>query len=140
MNEITFCDLREKEVINTIDGKKLGRVVDLVMTCSGDVLGIVVPGERKLLRALSSCDTLFVPWKCIVKIGEDALLVKLVGNATGAVCGSTSDSSHDNGHGDNHGHGHGHDNGHGNNCVDCSDNCNDCGYDNNCGSCHSDRK
>ena len=100
MNEITFCDLREKEVINTVDGKKLGRVVDLVMTCSGDVLGFIVPGEKRLLRALSSCDTLFVPWKCIVKIGEDAILVKLTGNAAGAVCGSVDDDKKHHEHND----------------------------------------
>ena len=116
MNEITFCDLREKEVINTVDGKKLGRVVDLVMTCSGDVLGFIVPGEKKLLRALSSCDTLFVPWKCIVKIGEDAILVKLSGNATGAVCGSVDDDKH---HHDRHDHNNNNDCG----CGGRGDNC-----------------
>ena len=118
MNEITFCDLREKEVINTIDGKKLGRVVDLVMKCSGEVLGFIVPGERKLLRALSSCDTLFVPWKCIVKIGEDAILVKLSGNATESVCDSTDRHDH-HGHHGNHGHHDHHDSCH----CGSSDNC-----------------
>lgn len=79
MNEITFCELREKEVINTVDGRKLGRVIDLVMTCNGNVLGLVVPGEKKALRSIASSESLFVPWKCIVKIGQDTLLVSLKG-------------------------------------------------------------
>lgn len=135
MNEITFCDLREKEVINTVDGKKLGRVVDLVMKCSGEVLGFVVPGERKLLRALSSCDTLFVPWKCIVKIGEDAILVKLSGNATESVCDCTEKKDHHGHHchNDRYQCGNPHDRCGHNDRYDSS-NC-DCGQENNHSCC-----
>lgn len=88
VDELTFCELREKEVINTIDGRKLGRTIDLVLTCSGNVLGIVVPGERKAFRSIASNQTLFVPWKCITKIGEDTILVCLTG-------GVDSCSNHD---------------------------------------------
>ena len=42
INDITFCELREKEVVNTIDGKKLGRIIDMVITCTGEVVGLVV--------------------------------------------------------------------------------------------------
>lgn len=80
VNDITFCELREKEVINTVDGKKLGRILDMVFTCHGDILGIVVPGEKRLFKSISSNESLFIPWKCITKIGEDTILVNLVGN------------------------------------------------------------
>lgn len=77
VNDITFCELREKEVVNTIDGKKLGRIIDMVITCSGDVVGLVVPGEKKALRVMASGESLFIPWKCITKIGEDTILAQL---------------------------------------------------------------
>lgn len=77
MNDLTFCELREKEVINTIDGKKLGRIIDMVISCTGEVIGLVVPGERKAIRAIAAGESLFIPWKCITKIGEDTILAQL---------------------------------------------------------------
>lgn len=73
--EINFCDLREKEVVNTVNGKRLGRVFDLVLSCSNcKVLGFVVPGDKKLFK---SKEDLFIPWKNIQKIGDDVILVQL---------------------------------------------------------------
>lgn len=73
---ITFCELRTKDVVNIVDGKKMGRVVDLVFCCDGcKVLGIVLPGERRLFR---SKDDIFVPWSHIQKIGSDCVLINLI--------------------------------------------------------------
>lgn len=69
--------MREKEVVNIVDGKKLGRILDMVFTNSGDVLGIVVPGEKRIFKNIAGGDSLFIPWKCIIKIGEDTILVEL---------------------------------------------------------------
>lgn len=80
MNDITFCEMREKEVINVIDGRKLGRILDLVFTCHGEIIGIVVPGEKRFFKNIASNDSLFIPWKCIKKIGEDTILVEMKGN------------------------------------------------------------
>ena len=45
--EISFCDLKKKEVINIADGKRLGRTIDVVFAVpSGRVCGIVVPGDN----------------------------------------------------------------------------------------------
>ena len=75
--EITFCELREKDVVNTADGKNLGKILDMVLNVCGNVTGIIVPGERRMLRCVSKDDSLFIPWKSIVKIGEDVILVEL---------------------------------------------------------------
>ena len=45
----------------------------MVITCTGEVVGLVVPGERKAIRAIASGESLFIPWKCITKIGEGKL-------------------------------------------------------------------
>ncbi len=75
--EYTFCELREKTVINTVDGKSLGKVIDLAFTCRGQVFGIVVPGSQKFFKGLTANDALFIPWHNICKIGTDAILVEL---------------------------------------------------------------
>ncbi len=79
MSELTFCELKEKEVINIVDGKKLGRMLDISFTTSGHVVGFVVPGDRKFFKNITGAESIFVPWKCVVKIGEDAILVELNG-------------------------------------------------------------
>lgn len=73
--EISFADLKEKEVINIFDGKKLGRIIDITFDgASGQVLGIVLPGIKKFMR---KSEDIFVPISNLKKIGEDVLLVKL---------------------------------------------------------------
>lgn len=73
--EITFNDLKSKDIINIYDGKKLGRASDISFDkSSGAVLGIVVPGEHRIFR---KPDDIFIPISRIRKIGEDVILVKL---------------------------------------------------------------
>ena len=78
--EYTFCEIREKDVINVIDGRSLGRAVDIAFTCRGQVFGIIVPGNAKFLKGLTSGDSLFIPWRNVIKIGTDAVLVELSQN------------------------------------------------------------
>ena len=73
--DISFADLKEKEIINVFDGKKLGRILDILFdVSSGAVRGIVVPGERKIFR---KNDDIFVPLERIKRIGDDVILVSL---------------------------------------------------------------
>lgn len=81
MSELTFCSLKEKEVVNVVDGKKLGRILDMTFTINGRIEGLIVPGDRKFFKNIAGGESIFVPWKCIVKIGEDAILVELGGAA-----------------------------------------------------------
>ena len=70
---VSFLDLREKEVINVYSGSRLGRIVDIVFdVSSGEVLGIVVPGDKKLFK---KSEDVFVPLDKIKRIGSDVILV-----------------------------------------------------------------
>ena len=73
--ELSFLELRAKEVINTQDGKKLGKACD-VSLCYPDNkwIGIVVPGGRGWGSKKSN---LFIDLRHIVKIGEDVILVNV---------------------------------------------------------------
>ncbi len=76
--EISFCDLRAKEVVNICDGKLLGNIVDLVFdSCSAKITGIVVPGERNFLSFFKNNQDIFIPFCKIRKIGKDVILVEL---------------------------------------------------------------
>ena len=77
MNELTFCELREKEIVNLSDGKRLGRIVDLALSCNGRVLGLVAPGDKGGLKRFTGKDAIFIPWQNITKIGDDVILVNL---------------------------------------------------------------
>ena len=73
--EISFTELKNKEIINVYDGRKLGRVVDLLFdNLNGSVKGIVVPGEKRMFRRN---DDIFVPLEKLKKIGDDVILVNL---------------------------------------------------------------
>ena len=73
--ELSYNDLRKKEVVNTVDGKKLGRVCDRVFCYPENrILGFVVPGSRAFgLKR----EEYFIDLKNIVKIGEDVILVNV---------------------------------------------------------------
>ncbi len=72
--ELSFSELRAKEVVNTQDGRKLGRICDLVLCYPENKwVGVIVPGNR----GFGKKNELFIEMKNIVKIGEDVVLVNV---------------------------------------------------------------
>lgn len=73
--ELSFSDLRTKEVVNTQDGRKLGRVCDIVLCYPENKwLGIIAPNGRAFNAKKNG---LFIDLRHIVKIGEDVILVNV---------------------------------------------------------------
>jgi len=84
-------ELRCKEVVNIVDGKTLGHIVDVVFNlASGCVLGLVVPGEKSFWNVFKSGTEIFIPLNQIIKIGEDAILVEIYGATNGSHLLGTS--------------------------------------------------
>ena len=78
--DTSYLELRCKEVVNIVDGKTLGHIVDVAFNlASGCVLGIVVPGEKSFWNVFKSGTEIFIPLNQIIKIGEDTILVELYG-------------------------------------------------------------
>ena len=76
--EISFCELRAKEVVNVFNGKKLGNIIDMIIdTRCARVLGIVVPNCDAKFTIFKSSSDVFIPYNNIVKIGKDVILVDL---------------------------------------------------------------
>ena len=75
-NDLTFSELRSKDIINSTDGKKLGRACDLVFdTVTGKIKGIVAPYQKR--TCFCKGQDIFIPFKCIQKFGEDIILVDI---------------------------------------------------------------
>lgn len=73
--EVSYSDLKNKEVVNVADGKKLGHIIDILFdNASGEVKGVVVPGDKKIFR---KTEDIFVPLARVKKIGDDVVLVYL---------------------------------------------------------------
>lgn len=81
---MTLSELRQKEVIDVHDGKRLGRVMDLEF-CTADsrVTALVVPADTSFLQSLrgEKCG-LVIPWEDIRRIGDDVILVAIRGEAS----------------------------------------------------------
>lgn len=80
--ELSYCELRRREVINGSDGKRMGHIIDIVFTGGGKVKGVILPyGKRGVF---SRAQDLFVPWQCVQKIGEDVIIVEIVDLPSGS--------------------------------------------------------
>lgn len=77
--ELSYSDLRKRDVINVPDGRCLGRIIDLRLSFpSGVMVGIVVPGRkaRGLLRWFDKTE-FYIDRSRIIKIGGDVILVDI---------------------------------------------------------------
>lgn len=75
---IKISDLRMREVINVINGKKLGLIKDIEIDLdAGRIKSVVLPGNGKVLGFLGRNDDIVVPWQKIKKMGMDVILVEV---------------------------------------------------------------
>ncbi|MGM0369973.1 MAG: YlmC/YmxH family sporulation protein [Bacillota bacterium] len=73
--------LSAKDVVDISTGQRLGEIVDIDINLSaGEIEGIVIPKQSGLLNLFSSGEDIYVSWDNIHKIGEDVILVKVMGD------------------------------------------------------------
>ncbi|OMF22766.1 YlmC/YmxH family sporulation protein [Paenibacillus sp. FSL H8-0548] len=74
-----ISDFQTKDVINIVDGKKLGQISDLELDLrQGRIDSIVVPQYTKFMGIFGGGGTeVVIPWRNIVKIGADVVLVRM---------------------------------------------------------------
>ena len=77
--EVSFLELKAKQVINTVDGKCLGHITDIVFdVVHAKALGFVVPQPNQGFWGLfKGGKDIFIPFDCVCKIGVDVILVEL---------------------------------------------------------------
>lgn len=70
-------DLKLKEVINMMDGKRMGNITDIEIDIeTGKLVAIVVPGPGRFLSFFGRNEDIVIPWDKIDKIGIDVILVQ----------------------------------------------------------------
>ena len=76
---MSLSELRTKDVVNTLNGKRLGKVMDIEFSDhTGQVEALVIPGEFSVGNMLrgEKCG-IVIPWQRICRIGENVILVEL---------------------------------------------------------------
>ena len=73
-----LSDLQNKNVINLIDGKNIGNIIDVKIDEAGKTTGLIVEKHKFLISYFSTKKELSISWNQIEKIGEDVILVRLV--------------------------------------------------------------
>ena len=73
-------ELRAREVVNVLDGRRLGLTSDFEIDAeTGNIRAIVVPGPGRFLWLFGRNEDIVIPWERIKKIGIDVILVEAPG-------------------------------------------------------------
>lgn len=73
-----LSDLQNKDVVNVIDGKKVGNIIDVNIDFEGKLDSLIVEKSKFFVSMFSSAGEVEIRWAQIEKIGEDVILVKIV--------------------------------------------------------------
>lgn len=77
-----ISDLGLRDIVNLVDGAKLGPVSDVYIDLeTGKVLSLVLSGGKKYFGLYNAGRDVVVPWEKIKKIGVDTVLVEVDNNA-----------------------------------------------------------
>jgi YlmC/YmxH family sporulation protein len=77
LNIVNITEFQAKDVINVIDGSKLGSIGDFEINVqTGQIDAIIIYGNHKVFQFFNRDEELVIPWKNILKIGQDVILVK----------------------------------------------------------------
>ena len=75
---MTFAELKQKDVVNVRDGRRLGKPIDLVLNEMAIVEARVVPVSGGFLNLLKQeKEGCLIPWTQIMRIGDDVILIDL---------------------------------------------------------------
>ena len=72
-----LSDLQKKEVVNIVDGKNVGSIIDININPEGKLESLIVEKSVFLVSMFTTRNELEIKWNQIQKIGEDVILVTL---------------------------------------------------------------
>ena len=70
-----ISDLQNKTVINILDGKDIGTIIDVEINDEGKMINLYVEKHKFFLSSLISNKEIIIKWSQIEKIGEAVILV-----------------------------------------------------------------
>ena len=75
---MTFGELKQKDVVNICDGRRLGKPIDIALNDSACVIALIVPGPSSFWNCLKpDREGVSILWERIRRIGDDVILVEL---------------------------------------------------------------
>ncbi len=72
-----MSELQAKDVVNIFDGKRIGRISDIVVSETGEIMYLVIEPVKMLKRYTSFASETSIKFNQIVKFGSDVILVDL---------------------------------------------------------------
>ncbi|WP_042456196.1 YlmC/YmxH family sporulation protein [Neobacillus dielmonensis] len=74
---VRISEFQIKDVVNVSDGKRLGNIGDIEINVStGKIEAVVISGNGRVLGFFGKDEDVVIPWKNIIKIGQDVILVR----------------------------------------------------------------
>uniref|UniRef100_A0A7C1J541 YlmC/YmxH family sporulation protein n=1 Tax=Ammonifex degensii TaxID=42838 RepID=A0A7C1J541_9THEO len=84
---LKISDLRLREVINVLDGRRLGLIKDIDIDVeNGKINALVLPRPSRVFGFFGREDEIIVPWEKIIRIGLDVILVEVPDSYTRCSC------------------------------------------------------
>jgi len=77
---VKISEFQIKDVVNVSDGKRLGNIGDIeINLTTGKIDAVVISGSGRVLGFFGKDEDIVIPWKNIIKIGQDVILVRYKG-------------------------------------------------------------
>ncbi|MCM3726028.1 YlmC/YmxH family sporulation protein [Neobacillus cucumis] len=77
---VKISEFQIKDVVNVSDGKRLGNIGDIeINLTTGKIEAVIISGNGRVLGFFGKDDEIIIPWKNIIKIGQDVILVRYKG-------------------------------------------------------------
>lgn len=91
-----ISDLRNKDVVNALDGKKLGFIKDVELNLNdGRIMALVLPANKSFISLFAKENDIIINWSQIVKIGMDVIIVELPSFTSVNACGSSEQTRYE---------------------------------------------
>lgn len=76
MSVVLLGELQAKDVINVVDGTKMGRINNMeIDITTGKIVSIIVQTNTRLMNFFTGSNNIVIPWNQIVKIGGEVVIV-----------------------------------------------------------------
>ena len=76
MIQLRLSDLQTKNIVNIIDGRNVGNIIDVNVSEDGTIESLIIEANKSFFSLDRESGT-EINWKDIAKIGEDVILVKI---------------------------------------------------------------
>lgn len=77
---VKISEFQIKDVVNVSDGKRLGNIGDIeINLTTGKIEAVIISGNGRVLGFFGKDEEIIIPWKNIIKIGQDVILVRYKG-------------------------------------------------------------